>query len=66
MDIPWAALAPLFILAVAFVGYCLFDLARNDVRHLPKWLWVVIVIISIPVGGIVYLLAGRQPKVIDD
>jgi hypothetical protein len=38
----------------------------NDVRHLPKWLWVVIVIISIPVGGIVYLLAGRQPKVIDD
>jgi hypothetical protein len=66
MDIPWAALAPLVVLAVAFVGYCLFDLSRNDVRHLPKWLWVVIVIISIPVGVIVYLMAGRQPKVIDD
>jgi hypothetical protein len=54
------------ILAIAFVGYCLFDLSRNDVRHLPKWLWAVIVIISIPLGGIVYLLVGRQPGPVDD
>jgi hypothetical protein len=66
MDIPWAALAPVIILAIAFVGYCLFDLSRNDVRHLPKWLWAVIVIISIPLGGIVYLLVGRQPGPVDD
>lgn len=60
MDIPIAALAPLVILAVAFVGYCLFDLATHDVKHLPKWVWVIIVLISIPVGGIVYLLVGRD------
>jgi Phospholipase_D-nuclease N-terminal len=66
MDIPWAALGPVIILMVAFVGYCLFDLSRNEVRHLPKWLWAVIVIISIPVGGIIYLLLGRGPGVVDD
>jgi Phospholipase_D-nuclease N-terminal len=66
VDIPIAALAPLIILAVVFVGYCLFDLSRNEVRHLPKWLWAVVVIISIPVGGIVYLLVGKQQESVDD
>ena len=61
MDIPIAALAPVVVLAAGFVGYCLFDLARSEVRHLPKWAWALICIVSIPVGGIVYLMVGRQP-----
>ncbi len=55
-----AALVPIIVLAVAFVGYCLWDLRRSDVRHLPKWLWAVICVISVPAGGIVYLLVGRE------
>ncbi len=55
-----AAFVPILLLAVAFVGYCLFDLSRTEVRHLPKWAWVVIVLISIPLGGIVYLAIGRE------
>lgn len=58
----WAAVAPLLVLVAAFVGFCLFDLSRTEVRHLPKWAWAIVCIVSIPVGGIVYLTVGRDPR----
>ncbi len=61
-EIPWAAVTPLIVLALAFVIYCLIDISRNEVKHLPKWAWVVISLISIPFGGIAYLLLGRDPN----
>ncbi|HLT96384.1 MAG TPA: PLD nuclease N-terminal domain-containing protein [Acidimicrobiia bacterium] len=61
LDIPWAALAPIIVVAVVFVVYCLVDLARHDVRYLPKWAWAIICVVSVPLGGIVYLLVGREP-----
>jgi hypothetical protein len=61
MDIPWAAVAPIIVLAVGFVAYCLVDLSRSDVRYLPKWAWAVICVVTVPLGGIVYLVAGRDP-----
>jgi hypothetical protein len=60
ISIPWAALAPLVAVALAFVGYCLYDLSRADVQYLPKWAWALICVFSIPIGGIVYLLIGRR------
>jgi phospholipase D-like protein len=57
-----AALVLLFALAlvVAWVVFCLADLARADrVRFLPKWAWAVACLIQIPLGGVVYLLLGR-------
>jgi hypothetical protein len=57
--VPWAAILPFAVVAVAFVGYCLYDLSRSDVRYLPKWAWAVVCLLSVPVGGIVYLLVGR-------
>ena len=57
-----AALIPIAVLAVGFAGYCLFDLSRADVRYLPKWAWAVVCLLSIPVGGIVYLLVGREHR----
>lgn len=50
------------MLALAFVGYCLFDLSRSEVRYLPKWAWAVVCIVSIPLGGFIYLLVGRQSR----
>jgi hypothetical protein len=60
-DINWAALAPVVLVVVGFVVFCLVDLSRHDVRYLPKWAWAVICIASVPLGGIVYLLVGREP-----
>jgi hypothetical protein len=59
---PLAAFVPLILLGVGFVGYCLYDLSRNDVRHLPKWAWALICVITIPLGGIAYLFVGRRPR----
>ncbi len=59
-EINWAALAPVIVLALGFVAWCWRDIGRNEVRYLPKWLWGVICLISIPLGGIVYLLVGRE------
>lgn len=54
-----AALLPLAVLCLLFLAWCLLDLSRHEVKHLPRWAWVVIVVASIPTGGIVYLLVGR-------
>ena len=59
--IPLSALAPLVIVGLLFVGYCWYDiLSSKTVRYLPKWLWMIISIISVPIGGIIYLLVGRK------
>ncbi len=57
---PVEALLPLILLAVAFVAYCLYDLSRSNVRHLPKWAWAIVCIVSVPLGGIIYLTLGRE------
>jgi hypothetical protein len=55
-----AALVPVLAVSVGFVVFCLVDLARADeVRYLPRWVWAIICLISIPLGGIVYLVVGR-------
>jgi hypothetical protein len=62
-DIPWAAVAPVFALLAVFLVYCLVDLSRSEVQHLPKWAWAIICVISVPLGGIIYLTVGRKPRV---
>jgi ABC-2 type transport system ATP-binding protein len=52
-------LAPLVIAIVGFEVYCLVEVVRRPVRTLPRWIWAVICLASIPVGGVLYLLLGR-------
>jgi hypothetical protein len=54
------ALVPLIVLAAGFAVFCLVDLARaEEVRYLPKWAWAIVCLISVPLGGIFYLVLGR-------
>jgi ABC-2 type transport system ATP-binding protein len=56
-----AALIPVVLVAVGFAIFCLVDVARaEEVRYLPRWAWAVISLISVPLGGIVYLIFGRR------
>jgi hypothetical protein len=42
-------------------GFCLYDLARSKgPRVLPKLVWAVIILISFPLGAILYLCLGRR------
>jgi ABC-2 type transport system ATP-binding protein len=47
---------------LALIAWTIVDLARHDVRLMPKWAWAaVIVLVSFPVGAIIYFTAGRVP-----
>ncbi|MGI5246595.1 PLDc N-terminal domain-containing protein [Dactylosporangium sp. CA-139066] len=61
-SVPVAAIIPLAVIALGFVAYCLYDLSRSPVRYLPKWVWAIICLVSIPLGGVVYLLVGRDHR----
>ena len=55
-----AALVPVIVIGAGVVVYCLVDLARaRQVRYLPKWAWVLVCPVSVPLGGIIYLTFGR-------
>jgi hypothetical protein len=58
-----AALIPIVLVAVGFVIFCLVDVWRAEaVRYLPRWLWTIVCLFSVPLGGIVYLVFGRGAK----
>ena len=52
--------APIIILEVVLVGFCLYRLTRDRVRFLPKWAWALIIIFIQLIGGIAFLLIGRE------
>ena len=55
-----AALAPVAALVLAVVGYGLVDLARRPrAPYLPKWLWVLVMLLVMPWGAVVYLVLAR-------
>ena len=46
--------------AMAVMVVVLIDLARSEVRYLPKWAWaLIVVLVSFPIGAIVYFVVGR-------
>jgi hypothetical protein len=54
-------LVPIAVVAIGFEVFCLVDVARTEaVRYLPRWAWAAVCLISIPVGGIAYLVFGRE------
>lgn len=57
---PLELLIPVIVVAVTFVVYCWYDLAKaRSTRYLPKGVWAIICVITIPLGGLAYLLFGR-------
>ena len=58
---PGAVLAiPVLAVGAAFVVFCLVDLLRAaEVRWLPKWAWALIICVTIPWGGLGYLIAAK-------
>lgn len=56
-----AAFMPPLILAAALIILCLIDIAlKPRVRHFPKLVWVLLVVLLIPLGAVLYLIVGRE------
>ena len=56
------ALVPVLVLVLAYVVWIITDIQGSEVKHLPKWAWILIALLSIPLGGIVYLLVGKADQ----
>ena len=54
------------LLSIAIQLYGLIDCAQredNEVRSLPRWGWILIIILGTPaIGAIAYLIAGRPKR----
>lgn len=52
------------IVTIVFLVFCLIDCIQSDpdrVRNLPKWGWLVLIVLLPLVGGVAWLIAGRPP-----
>jgi threonine/homoserine/homoserine lactone efflux protein len=59
--LPIVLIAIAAVVVAGFVVFCLGDLARADqVRYLPKWAWVLVIIFAHILGGTAYLIFGNK------
>lgn len=50
------------LIPLIFQVYTLVDCARTDsgkIRNLPKWAWILLVVVFATIGSIAYWIAGR-------
>lgn len=55
--------AVLVLVALGVWLYCLFEVlstAEGDARHLPKFVWFLIVLLGFDLGAVAWLLFGRR------
>lgn len=51
---------PLIIIEYGLLIFALVQLVRNEVQHMPKWGWALIIIFINIIGPIVFLVVGRK------
>ena len=57
----WALVIGGVVLLLIYAGL-LWDISRSEVRHLPRWMWaLIVVLITFPIGALAYLVVGRVP-----
>lgn len=52
------AIAALVVFTV-FVAVFAGSANKADVRGLPRWVWVLLILVATPIGGLLYLIFGR-------
>mgnify|MGYP007084543374 CR=1 FL=1 len=54
-------IALIIILLLGYAALCISEVEKAvEVRWFPKWVWLIITFISIPLGGIIFLLFGNK------
>jgi hypothetical protein len=54
-----------YAIELALVVFCLIDCVQSDdhrIRNLPKWAWIVLIILLPIVGAVVWLVGGRPTR----
>jgi len=69
------AWVPIFIAVAILTAFCLWHAATHEPAFIPRWGWVLLIIVTAPIGGLIYVLVevldagvtrsdaeGRQPQ----
>lgn len=51
-----AAWLPFFVLFAVFSLVLLVHLVRNEVPYMPKWAWALLIVLTMPLGGVLYVV----------
>lgn len=46
--------------------FALVQLFRNEVAYLPKWGWILIIVLVNIIGPIVFLIVGKKKEIEND
>ncbi len=55
----------IYIIPLAITLYAIFDIAstpQEQIRYLPKWGWIVIVLLLETLGALAWFIAGRPKR----
>ncbi len=55
----------IYIIPLAITLYAIFDIAstpQEQIRNLPKWGWIVIVLLLETLGALAWFIAGRPKR----
>ena len=57
---------PLLIIQYGLMIFALVQVAKNEVAYLPKWAWILIIVLFGVIGPIVFLIIGKKKEIEDD
>jgi len=57
---------PLIIIEYGLMIFAIVQVARNEVAYLPKWGWILIIVLVNIIGPIIFLIVGRKKETEND
>ncbi len=54
-------LLPLILAVFFYISLCGYTLFKSQrTRHFSKWVWLIICVVSMPLGGLLYFVYGKE------
>ncbi len=57
---------PIILIEYGLMIYALVLAVKNEVVHLPKWGWILIIVLVNIIGPIIFLVIGRKKETAND
>ncbi|ORX23231.1 hypothetical protein BVF91_08095 [Thermoanaerobacterium sp. PSU-2] len=54
--------APLIIIQLGLMIFSIYRLTKDEVRFLPKWTWLIIIVLGEILGPLIFLIIGREKE----
>ena len=55
-------LIPILLIQYSLMVFALVLVVKNEVNYLPKWGWILIIVLINLIGSIVFLIIGRKKE----